>query len=111
MMNNTIDAETTNKMIDTYIDLPKHKQDMYNNALGDMVLLFAGFQRVYEKRGKKKITEAVERFVNYCNEMSSNRVKRNNIASMLEKETGYKFFEHAGELELLVKERKEDSCD
>lgn len=108
MINNSISAEQTDKMIETYTDLPRHRQEMYNNALGDMVLLFAGFQRVYEKRGKKKISEAVAEFVSYCNSMSKNHIKRREIGEMLEKETGYKFFDHAEELELLVQEDSDE---
>ncbi len=108
MVNTNISAEKTDKIIESYIDLPNHKQEMYNNALGDMILLFAGYQRVCEKRGKKKISEAVESFVAYCNEMSHNHTKRNAIAKMLEQETGYRFFDHAGELELVIKEEAEE---
>ena len=102
IVNNNISAEKTDKIIDAYIDQPRRRQEMYNEALGEMVPLFAGYQRIYEKRGKKKITEAVENFVTFCNDMSRDRVKRNEIMEMLKDETGYHFMEHAGELELNV---------
>ncbi len=104
ILNKSLNANVTNQMIDAYVVLPKHRQDMYNDAMGEMILLFAGFQRIYEKRGKKKIHEAVEQFVAFCNDMSIHKVKRNEIASMLQEETGYDFFEHANELSLIVKE-------
>ncbi len=108
MVNNTVSTDQAEKMIETYTDLPRHRQEMYNNALGDMVLLFAGFQRIYEKRGKKKISEAVEQFVSYCNSTTMNHIKRKDIANMLEKETGYNFFVHADKLELVIQADFED---
>ena len=104
MMANSLNADTTNKMIDAYVDMPKHRQDMYNDAMGEMILLFAGYQRICEKRGKKKISEAVEKFVEFCNDMASNKTKRNEIVEMLRDETGYDFLQHADQLSLLVKE-------
>ncbi len=107
MVNSNVSADKTDKIIDAYIDTPNRQQEAYNNALGDMILLFAGYQRVCEKRGKKKITEAVENFVSYCNEMSRNHIKRKEIAKMLEEEASYRFFEHAEDLELVMKEQSE----
>ena len=104
MVNNTIDADKTNKIIDAYIDAPAQKQEMYNSALADMVLIFAGYQRIHNKYGKKRITQEIEKFVDFCNNVHAGRLTKQEIIDMLKEETGYDFNTHAGELELLVKE-------
>ena len=100
MISKVMTNDTTNNLIDEYFDRYKLKQEIYNGAIGEMLLLFAGFQRIHEKRGKKKITEAVEAFVTFCNDMIANETKYEHIMTMLKDETGYDFSEHSKTFEI-----------
>ena len=108
MMAKIMDKETADNIITEYFDRQQLRQEIYNGAIGEMLLLFAGFQRIHEKRGKKKITETVEAFVTFCNDMAAvNKTKYEHIISMLKDETGYDFNEHSKTLEFRLPEQDE----
>lgn len=105
MMSKIMDKETMDNIITEYFDRQQLRQEIYNGAIGEMLLFFAGFQRIHEKRGKKKITETVEAFVTFCNDMAANKSKYEHIISMLKDETGYDFNEHSKTFEFRLSEQ------
>ncbi len=99
-MANLMSNEKADQIIEEYFDRDKLRKEIYEEAVGEMMLLFAGYQRLYEKRGKKKIAEAVENFVSFCSDMIDNKTKFREIMDVLRDETGYDYNEHAKQLHL-----------
>lgn len=98
MLNKVMDKETTENIFNEYFDRKQLRKEVYNAAVGEMLLLFAGYQRICEKRGKKKISESVENFVTFCNDMLNNNTKYKDLMTVLKDETGYDFNEHTKNL-------------